>query len=172
MSQTNFTEEQIAELSMLDMAYEILKSKGATIEFHELFEKISRLKQFTEEQKADKVVRFFSDLNVDGRFMTSGDNNWGLKRWYPVDTTEEDLAPTKPKKKKKRSSQIDDEEELHDSEEDIDLGDLDDLEDLEEDEAFEAEVEDDNAFDEEDLDEEDFEEENDDDDDEEEEDLR
>src|SRR5699024_5260636 len=62
----------------------------------DLFNEVAKLKNFTDAQRQDLLARFYTDLNVDGRFMTLGSNVWGLKRWYPVEqTTEKSLAESR-----------------------------------------------------------------------------
>lgn len=40
------------------------------------------------------MVQFYTDLNTDGRFLSTGENIWGLRDWYSVDDIEEKIAPT------------------------------------------------------------------------------
>jgi len=97
----NYSHDEIAEMSMIEIAHEVLTDEKQALDFNELFDKIASIKGFKKEQKKKWIAQLFTDLNVDGRFLTIGSNMWGLKRWYPVEQAEEDVqAPVKKKKKK------------------------------------------------------------------------
>ncbi|PWZ93323.1 DNA-directed RNA polymerase subunit delta, partial [Staphylococcus pseudintermedius] len=49
---------------------------------------------YEDAQIEDRIVQFYTDLNTDGRFLSVGDNVWGLRDWYSVDDIEEKIAPT------------------------------------------------------------------------------
>ena len=89
MGLDKYSEEEIAKMSMIDLANKILADEKKELNFLELFEKVAEYKKFSEAEKEDLLARFYTDLNVDGRFTTLGSNLWGLKRWYPVDQTSE-----------------------------------------------------------------------------------
>ena len=136
MSLEKLSEEEIAEMSMLEIAFNILKDEKKAMDIHEMFDIIAEKKGFTDEEKDEKFVQFYTDLNVDGRFVTMGNNLWGAKRWYPVDEVEEELTHSAPKKKKKaKKKKVVEEEELDvlEEEEDFDLEDDLDEDDLDED---------------------------------------
>lgn len=91
-----YSQEQIQKMSMIELANVLLADEKKEMNFLALFDKVAEHKQFTESQKEDLLARFYTDLNVDGRFTTLGSNLWGLKRWYPVDqTSEKALAETR-----------------------------------------------------------------------------
>lgn len=172
MSLKKMSKQQIEEISMIDLATIILEEEREAIDFNEIFRRIAKMKNFSEAQKEHNISQFYTDMNVDGQFMTIGTNRWGLKRWYPVEQMEEEIAnlPQKRKKKKKKRkkkaskliedelgvSEFDDanEDELEDdlelTDEDLDLDDDDDFEgDYDEDDLDEEEeeiVEDDISF--------------------------
>lgn len=147
MSLEKYTQEELAEMSMINLAMEILLEEKKAMDFKEIFEKIAELKGLSEEEKAELIAQFYTDLNIDGRFMTVGSNLWGLKRWYPVDQIEEDLTPAVGKKKKKKPKkkveedfdEIDEEDLLDD---DIDEEDFADDEDFDDDYDEEDDVDD------------------------------
>ncbi|WP_394218124.1 DNA-directed RNA polymerase subunit delta [Halobacillus trueperi] len=171
MSLKEMSREQIEETSMIVLATKILEEEREAIDFNEIFKRIADMKGFTDAQREQYIAQFYTDMNVDGQFMTIGTNRWGLKKWYPVEQMEEEIAnlPQKRKKKKKKKkkpsklledelgvSEFDDaeEDELEDdlelTDEDLDLDDDDDFEgDYEEDDLDEEEeeiVEDDISF--------------------------
>ena len=64
-------------------------------------DEIQKLLGLSNEEVAEKIGQFYTDLNVDGRFISIGDNRWGLKGWYPVEQVEEETVPASKVKKKK-----------------------------------------------------------------------
>lgn len=135
MGLDKYSAEEIAKMSMIDLASKILTDEKKELNFMELFEKVAEYKQFTEAEKEDLLARFYTDLNVDGRFSTIGSNLWGLKRWYPVDQTSEKALAESRKRDLEDEDLLEDEDEflededlLDEEEEDIDL--FDDFEDL------------------------------------------
>lgn len=107
MALKKYSEDQIQKLSMIEIANKILSEKKEALNFIDLFEMVAEHKQFSEAQREGLLGRFYTDLNVDGRFTTLGSNLWGLKRWYPVDqTSEKSLAEAR-----KREQEDEDEDE-------------------------------------------------------------
>lgn len=113
------TKEQLAEESLIDITYAILTEKKETLTFQEILAEIRELTGMTEKQLEAKLLQFYTDLNIDGRFLAMNENRWGLREWYPVDQIEEETAPVvKVRKKKKKKAYTDDEdEELEEEEE-------------------------------------------------------
>ncbi|WP_349408850.1 DNA-directed RNA polymerase subunit delta [Pseudalkalibacillus sp. SCS-8] len=144
-----YSKEELKEVSMLEIAFHILKENKKPTPFTELMEQVSKIREMDRDEQKKRVAQFYTDINIDGRFVCIGDNQWGLKVWYPVESSEEELATTiKPKKRKgkrvKAEYEDDDFEEFEDELEE-------DFDDLEED--FDVDDEDDDS--EEDVDEED-----------------
>src|SRR5699024_3530806 len=109
MKLEKYTEEQLKKMSMIEEENLILDEQKKELNFKELIDKVQETKQLTDAQRNDLLARFYTELNIDGRFMALGSNVWGLKRWYPADqTTEKSLAASR-----KRSQE---EEELEDDE--------------------------------------------------------
>lgn len=124
MSLKTFSKEELKQKSMLELASIILKDAKKAITFKEIYDQIAELKGFTKQEKEEKIAQFYTEMNVDGRFMTIGSNIWGLKEWYPVDQADEEVAPAPKKKKKKKADDFDeDEDELeYDDVELVELG--------------------------------------------------
>lgn len=125
MSLKDLTQQQIDETSMLEMAYVVLEDQQQTYDFNDLFHQIADLKKYSKARKEEAIAQFYTDMNLDGRFTTTGTNQWGLRKWYPIEQMEEDIAnlpkvrKKKKKKKKKKPSKLL-EDELGLSEEDGD----------------------------------------------------
>jgi DNA-directed RNA polymerase subunit delta len=162
VSLDNLSREEIKSMSMLELAKEIMTEEKKALDFRDVFNKIAELKDFTDEQKDDALAQFYTDLNVDGRFITLGSNMWGLKRWYPVEQMDEDIH-NEPKKKKKVKKKTED-DDLDIEEDDLDLGlddedeeeldvDFDELDDDEDEDFDELEDDDFDGFDDDDEDE-------------------
>ncbi|GGP15264.1 DNA-directed RNA polymerase subunit delta [Oceanobacillus neutriphilus] len=150
MSVKELTKEEISNLSMIELGSIILKEENKAISFQNLFSRIADLKNFSKEDKENLIAQFYTDMNVDGRYLTLGSGMWGLKSWYPVEQAEEEITdePTKKRKKKKKKAAVVETEEI-DSDLDVtdeDIDDmLDDFDDAEEDtdiEEIEDEVDD------------------------------
>lgn len=157
LSLNQYTTEEFKEMSLIEVAYEILSERKQAISFQAIVEEIAQLQGKTMDEIRMQLPQFYTDLNVDGRFSTTGENHWGLKDWYPVDQVEDELTNSiKPKKKKAKKSADDDLDEY----DDLDDEDLDDFEeeDLDEEEDDSLDIldadEDDDDLDEDDDDEE------------------
>ncbi|WP_217586385.1 DNA-directed RNA polymerase subunit delta [Lentibacillus saliphilus] len=100
MSLKTVGHEELKKYSMIELAEMILQEEGKAMDFKDVFAKIKAIKGFKEDVSNDRLAQFYTDLNVDGRFLTIGSNMWGLKRWYPVEQIDE-IITTEPKKKKK-----------------------------------------------------------------------
>ncbi|PAD40506.1 DNA-directed RNA polymerase subunit delta [Terribacillus sp. 7520-G] len=135
MGLKEYSQEELADFSLVELTNLILEDENKATDYRELFDKIAEIKQLSDDQREEYLLQFYTDLNVDGRFMTAGSNLWGLKSWYAVDQFDEDVTVEPTKKRKKRVAEED--EDLDDLEEDFtldeegfdeDYGDEDDLE--------------------------------------------
>src|SRR5690606_36608312 len=112
------TDEQLAEESLIDLAYALLEDKKQAMPLNELLKGIQALNGISDEELKSRLVQFYTDLNVEGRFLLNHENGWGLREWYKVETIEEETAPTiKTRKKKAKAVDDEDEDEIIDLEE-------------------------------------------------------
>ena len=150
MSLKEYSQEQLKQMSLVELAYEIFRDSKTPITFSELIDEIVRLQGIQKSDLDDRLAQFYTDLNIDGRFISLGDQRWGLRSWYPVDQIEEEVQPavkTKAKKKKTKAAVVEDdfdeiEEEIDELEEDLDLVEDDDDLDLDDDEEIDEDLED------------------------------
>ncbi len=145
------TMDERKEMSFIEIAQSILEERKQGMPFQELTAEIGNFLELPEEELRSRMLQFYTDLNVDGSFLALGENQWGLREWYPFDQVDEEvIAPIPTKKKKKKSKAALEEEELLEVEDDeVDFDDdLDD--DLAEDESLEALREEEAEFDDED----------------------
>lgn len=153
LSLKQYSEEQLKELSLIELAYELFSETKEPISFYDLVDQMATVLGVTREALLEKLPQFYTELNIDGRFVCLGENRWGLRAWYPYDQAEEEVLPVaKPKKKRK---QVEEDDEF----EDYDASDEDEFEEeeLELDEIDEDLVDDDDTdeFDDEEIDEDD-----------------
>lgn len=139
VSVKELTQEEIDHISMIELGSIILKEENKAISFQDLFSRIADLKNFSKEQQENLIAQFYTDMNVDGRYLTLGSGMWGLKSWYPVEQAEEEITdePKKRKKKKKKAVVATEETDtdLDVTDEDINdvLADFDDVDEVDDD---------------------------------------
>lgn len=142
MSLDKYSKEQLKEMSLIELAHEALigKEKQA-IPFQQLLDEIVAAVGLSQSEVKSRIAQFYTDLNIDGRFLCLGDNRWGIRDWYPVEQSEEDtITPIKPKKKKaKKALDEDDLEDYEDLDEDLEYEDLDEFADEDEDDLLDDE---------------------------------
>lgn len=133
----HLTAEEVKEMSLIEIAYALFQDQKQSVTFGELLTEIKKLTGFTDEDLRSKLSQFYTDLNVDGRFICIGENQWGLRAWYPYDQIEEETTPQVKTKKKKAKKASDDDDLDADEFEELDEEELefDDLDDYEEDDA-------------------------------------
>lgn len=131
MHELNFremTKEQLAEESLINLAYAILTEKRASVSFNDLLTIIKELVGYSDEEIKSRLLQFYTDMNVDGRFLFNQETGWGLREWFKVEQIEEETAPSVKTHKKKSKATLDDD----DLEEDIEEDEIDFDEDYEE----------------------------------------
>ncbi|MFJ6209347.1 DNA-directed RNA polymerase subunit delta [Lysinibacillus sp. NPDC092081] len=143
MNFREMTKEQLTEESLINLAYAILNEKRASVSLNDLLTIIQELVGYSDEEIKARLLQFYTDLNVDGRFLFNQETGWGLREWYKVEQIEEETAPSVKTHKKKSKAAVEDEDDLDEDleEEDIDF-DEDYEEFVEEDDLDEEEEED------------------------------
>ena len=139
MELEKFKDANKDELSMIEVAHEILHQRGETMAFADLTNEIQVYLGKSDEEIRDRLAQFYTDLNIDGSFISLGDNVWGLRSWYPYDSIDEALVhgedeedEERPRKKRKKVNAF-----LADVSDDDDVIDYDD-DDPEDEDSYEA----------------------------------
>lgn len=103
---------------MIEVAYAILDQKGEILDFETLLKEIKAYLGYSADELKNKTSQFYTDLNINGSFISLGENRWGLRSWYPIDFIDEEVtqgnedeAP-KRKKRKKVSAFVSSEDEI------------------------------------------------------------
>lgn len=155
-----FDEKRVKELPMVDIAYEILKQSKKNYMFKDLLHEIANIKGVSKEEVVDKMAQLFTEVNIDGRFVHLGQNEWGLKNWFPFDQRDT-LYLLKDDEDDDEDYDEDEDDFKEEDDEDFDDDEDDDEDDEDFDEDFDEDEDDDEElFEDEDLDDsEDFEDE-------------
>ncbi|KRL94616.1 DNA-directed RNA polymerase, delta subunit [Limosilactobacillus equigenerosi DSM 18793 = JCM 14505] len=78
-----------SELSMIEVAHAILSYHGEAMAFADLTNEIQQYLDKSDEEIRARLSQFYTDLNIDGSFISLGDNTWGLRAWYPYESIDE-----------------------------------------------------------------------------------
>src|SRR5699024_1832679 len=99
---------------------------------------LQKIKGYTNAEMKARIQQFYTDLNIDGRFLLNQEDGWGLREWYKVEQIEEETAPSvKIRKKKSKAAKEDDFDDVEELEAEEALIFEDELEDEEDDEEEE-----------------------------------
>lgn len=80
------------ELAMINVAKAVLDNVHDLMHFNDLLAEVSEFLEMSDEDIEKEMGQFYTDLNIDGRFISLGENRWGLREWYPVDSINEELT--------------------------------------------------------------------------------
>lgn len=103
-----FKDANKSELSLIEVAHAILSQRGDVTPFADLVNAVQEYLGKSDEEIRERLSQFYTDLNVDGSFISLGDNLWGLRSWYPYDSIDEAVVHTEdeetdePKSKKRK----------------------------------------------------------------------
>ena len=105
-----FAGQEKSELSMIEVARAILETRGRNHEmyFNDLVNEIQNYLEKSNSDIREALPLFYTELNVDGSFISLGDNKWGLRSWYAIDEVDEEIITLEedneeaPKKRKKK----------------------------------------------------------------------
>lgn len=105
-----FDGQDKSELSMIEVAHAILAHHGETMAFVDLTNEVQQYLGKSDEEIRERLSQFYTDLNIDGSFISLGDNTWGLRAWYPYESideatvgeNEDDEEDDRPKTKRRK----------------------------------------------------------------------
>jgi DNA-directed RNA polymerase subunit delta len=89
------TAEQAREMPMVDLAFVLLKAANTPFYYRDLMMEIAKIKGLSEQDVMEVIAQLYTEINIDGRFACVGTNLWGLKRWYPVEKSEDAVGNAK-----------------------------------------------------------------------------
>ena len=78
--------------SLLDLAYEYVSKQSDKSNFQDIWEYCVKEAGLSEEEAKAKVSRFYTNLMLDGRFVTLGENQWDLRSRHKYETVHIDMS--------------------------------------------------------------------------------
>ncbi|MGI6378145.1 DNA-directed RNA polymerase subunit delta [bacterium] len=81
----------INEKSMIQIAYEILKKKKKPLAFNKLWEEVCKAAKIEKSAIEELISSFYTDLTLDGRIVTLGENVWDLRERNTYDKVHIDM---------------------------------------------------------------------------------
>lgn len=113
----------MTQMSMVDVAYELMKKKKKEVEFAKLYKEVSEIMGFSEEEAEEKESLFYTNITIDGRFITVGENRWDLRERHKFENVHIDMNDIYADyQDDEEHDGEEDEEEQEDEEEDEDDG--------------------------------------------------
>ena len=87
-----FKDQNKDELSLIEVAYEILSQNNKEVmNFSDIVNEIQDYLGKSDDDIKRALPQFYTDLNNDGSFLSLGENVWGLRKWYPYDSVDEEV---------------------------------------------------------------------------------
>lgn len=90
----DYSKEMMDENSFIDMSHIYLQEQGKEKNLYDIIDKFKKVGGYTDDEIENRVLQFYTDLNTDGRFLSTGEGVWGLRDWYSVDDISDKIAPT------------------------------------------------------------------------------
>ena len=80
------------ERSLIEIAYEYVSGKKDSSSFKDIWAYVVEKAELTPEEAASKVSRFYTNLMLDGRFVTLGENEWDLRVRHKFEKVHIDMS--------------------------------------------------------------------------------
>lgn len=77
--------------SLIEIAYEFVESKTEPVNFSLIWAHVKEVAGLSEEEAAKKAGQFFTNMMLDGRFVTLGENEWDLRSRHTFDKVHIDM---------------------------------------------------------------------------------
>lgn len=83
---------QLEQMSLTDIALELLKDNTEKYTFIDLFNLIAELLEFGETEREEKLGIFYTSLTLDGRFVILSDGSWDLRVRHKFEQVNPDFS--------------------------------------------------------------------------------
>ena len=78
--------------SLLDYAYDFVSGQSQPSKFQDIWDYCVKEAGLSEEEAKNKVSRFYTNLMLDGRFVTLGENQWDLRVRHKYESVHIDMS--------------------------------------------------------------------------------
>ena len=78
--------------SLLDLAYDYVSGQSQQSKFEDIWAYCVKEAGLTKEEADNKVSRFYTNLMLDGRFVTLGENEWDLRVRHKFENVHIDMS--------------------------------------------------------------------------------
>ena len=77
--------------SLIEHAYELIAKNNGPVNFKEIWAYVKEQSGMSEEEAMKKAGQFFTNMMLDGRFVTLGENEWDLRERHTFDKVHIDM---------------------------------------------------------------------------------
>jgi len=77
--------------SLIEHAFDFVSASSEEVPFTKIWEYVKQEAGLSEEAAATKVGQFFTNMMLDGRFVTLGENKWDLRSRHTFDKVHIDM---------------------------------------------------------------------------------
>ena len=97
--------------SLIELAYELVSQSESSVNFAKIWQYVKEQSGMSEEEAAKKAGQFFTNMMLDGRFVTLGENEWDLRSRHTFDKVHIDMRDVYSDVQTSDDDREDDEEE-------------------------------------------------------------
>ena len=77
--------------SLIEIAYEFVAESKDAVNFVKIWNHVKEVAGLSEEEANKKAGQFFTNMMLDGRFVTLGENEWDLRERHTFDKVHIDM---------------------------------------------------------------------------------
>ena len=77
--------------SLIEHAYELIAKNNGPVNFKDIWAYVKEQSGMSDEEAARKAGQFFTNMMLDGRFVTLGENEWDLRERHTFDKVHIDM---------------------------------------------------------------------------------
>ena len=77
--------------SLIEIAFEFVSKSKNPVHFDEIWAYVKKESGMSDEEAAKKAGQFFTNVMLDGRFVTLGENEWDLRERHTFDKVHIDM---------------------------------------------------------------------------------
>ncbi|MBR2708328.1 MAG: DNA-directed RNA polymerase subunit delta [Bacilli bacterium] len=141
MKLNKMAKDELESYSYIELAKMIIKEEKKTLNTPQIFQKICKLLELSNEEYENKIGDFYTNLTTDKSFVLLEDGTWDLRDHHSTainleeteDEDDEESLETEEELEEEMNDMAPDEYHDMDDDSEIDDEDLDDVDDLEED---------------------------------------